>query len=228
MHSRYSRHFSVGYDFDDAPRASGSILTCPDDIKDANLLRVKSTDVIGDYTVKAKLIGENSYESIFVGTGTVDTTVDITLYDRIQLCSTNALTGGTLALSSFVTYGDVTNNMPAGTATAGNQVISNDLLTQILQDLQDDVDCAINPSVSNLNVTVANSVFDIVLPVDTKKFLIRHRNKGSIEFAFEPTLSAFFTIPKGNSYSESGLCTVSTTIYVRSDKTGTIEVITWT
>ncbi len=224
----YSRHFSVGYDFSKSPTASNVELVCTDDIKDPNLLRVKSTNVVGDYVIKAKLLGEATFEPIFVGTGTVDTTLDISLYDRIIVCSTNALTDGTLAISSFVTYGDVTNNVPAGTATAANQVVANDLLTQILQDVQDDVDCAESPTVTNLDITVANSIFDIVLPLDTKKFMIRHRDRGNIELAFESTLSAYFTVPKGNTYSESGLCLVSTTIYVRSDKVGTIEIITWT
>lgn len=228
MYSIYSRHFSVGYDFDKSPKPANTELVCSDDIKDPNLLRVKSENVVGDFVIKAKLLAESSYEPIFVGTGTVDTTLDISLYDRVILCSTNPLTGGQLAMSSFVTYGDVTNNVPAGTATAANQVVGNDLLTQILQDAQEDIECAKNPSVANLDVNGINLIYDIVLPLDTKKFMIRHRDRGDIEFAFENTLTNYFTVSKGCTYSEKDLCLIGTTLYVRSNKIGTIEIITWT
>jgi len=228
MYSTYSRHFSIGYDFDKSPKPADTELICSDDIKDPNLLRVKSVGVIGDYVIKAKLLGESDYLPIFVGTGTVDTTLDISLYDRVIVCSTNPLTGGQLAISSFVTYGDVTNNVPAGSATAANQVVGNDLLTQILQDSLEDVDCAQNPSIANIAVNGVNLIYDIILPLNTKKFIIRHRDKGNIEFAFENTLTNYFTVSKGCTFTESDLCVDNTILYIRSNKIGTVEILTWT
>jgi len=228
MSSIYSKHFSVGYDFTTTPIPADTQLVCSDDIKAPNLLRVKSTAVVGDYVIKAKLLGEAEFEPIFVGTGTVDTTLDISLYDRVIVCSTNPLTSGELAISSFVTYGDVTNNVPAGTATAANQVVGNDLLTNIIAELNEDVDCAETPTVINESVNGIGIIYDIILPVDCKKFTIRHRNGGDVEFAFENTLGAYFTVKKGCSLSEDGLCLPNATIYVRSNKIGIIEVIAYT
>lgn len=126
-----SSYFSVGYNFSQYNYATGDIITTTDDIKEENIIRIKSTGVDGDYVVEAKMLGETSFSPIFVGTGTIDTTLDIGLVDRIRIrCSSN-LSTGFLAVSSFLSYGDVTATINGGTATSDNQIIGNTLLSNI-------------------------------------------------------------------------------------------------
>lgn len=223
-----SSYLGVGYNFDQQPRPAGDILVCPSDIKEENILRIVSDSVVGDYIIKGSLIGQTDKIPLYVGTGTVDTTIDITLYDRLFIESSSPLTSGQLAVSAFLTPNNVSMSLTGGDATAANQVVANDLLSQVLAELTRDVNCAETPELINLNITVANSIFMIDLPLDCKRFSIRHRDRGRVEFAFESSLATHFTIPKGNTFSESGLCLVNRTIYLRADKTGAIEVIAWT
>jgi len=223
-----SSYLSVGYNFTNSPRGAGESLVCPSDIKEENILRVISKDVVGDYIIKGSLVGQTEKVPLYVGTGTVDTTIDITLYDRLFLESSTPLTAGELAISAFLTPNNVSMSLTGGDSTAANQVVANDLLSQVLAELQGDLNCSETPTIINLDITVASSVFMVDLPLDCKKFSIRHRDRGRVEFAFESSLATYATIPKGNSFCESDVCLVNKTIYLRSNVAGTIEIIAWT
>lgn len=222
-------YLGIGTDFGLKPVTANTVLTLScENIKEENLLRVVSNNVDGDYVVLAKLIAEESFTPIFVGTGTVDTVLDISTYDIIQVEAATDITQGTLAISAFLTPGDVSTINSGGDASAANQVAGNAILAQIVAELNEDVDCAEIPTVINEDVNGIGIIYDVTLPVDCKKFTIRHRDGGNIEFAFENTLSSHFTVKKGCSLSEDGLCLPNTTIYFRSNKIGTVEVIAYT
>lgn len=223
-----SSYLGVGYNFTTTPRVSGEDLVCPSDIKEENIVRIVSKDVIGDYIIKGSLIGQTDRIPLYVGTGTVDTSIDITLYDRLYVESSSALTAGELAISAFLTPNNVSMTLTGGDATAANQVVANDLLTQVLAELTRDINCSSTPEIINLDLTVVGTTFSIDLPLDCKRFSIRHRDQGKLEMAFESSLTTFLTVPKGNSFTEQGLCLVSKTIYVKSDKIGVVELIAWT
>lgn len=221
-------YISAGFNFQETPRLIGFTYNCGGNIKEENLLRVVSNGVDGDFAIEAKLLGQDFYETIFVGTGTLDTTLDISTLDQVRVRASSDLTTGTLAISGFVTPGDVTNVSNSGDATAVNQVVANDLLSGILQEVERDANCSEVPNLINFNISSANTIFSIVLPQTTRKISLRHREKGKLEFAFSPGLASFFTVPKGASYSEDNICLEGETIYFRSAKTGTLELIAWT
>ena len=221
----------MGTDFSKKPVLEAKSLPyCLDDIKEENIARIVSEGVVGDYEVSVKLIGERFWTPIFVGTGTVDTTIDISLYDNIRISTLTAVTEGTIAISAFLIPGSSTMTPTGGDATAANQVATNVALGNILNELQTnpELECAETPTIFNINVSATGMVYDVLLPTDTKRFLIRHRNQGNIEFAFEPTMASFITVPKGTSYTDKDLCLISQIIYFRSTKPGIIEIIAWT
>lgn len=224
-------YLSMGTDFQKTPVSSARVLPyCLETIKEENIIRVVSMDVNGDYQIAAKLQGQKEWTPIYVGTGTVDTTLDISLYDAIRIETLTPITEGTLAVSGFFIPGGTTLTPTGGDATAANQVAGNSILGDILNELvtNPELECVQNPVVINLDIPAVGAIYDISLPVDTKKFIIRHRDSGNIEFAFENTLSTYFTVRKGNAYKEEDLCLTNTIIYLRSSKAGTIELIAWT
>lgn len=227
--STLSNYFGVGYNFSTNSVAAGTVITCPEDVKRENVLRVVSDSVVGDYIIQGSLIGQSAVEDIYVGTGTIDTTLDISLYDRIFIKSSSDLTAGQLAVSAFympsVPLGSGGAN---GDATAANQVAGNAILSNILTEVSDDVECAETPTIYNEAVTGGATIYNVLLPVNCKRFLIRHRDAGSIEFAFSATLSTYMTIRKGVTFSQDGLCLANSSLYFRSDKTGTVEILAWT
>ena len=80
-------------------------------------------------------------------------------------------------------------------------------------------------TVYNKSITVANQIESQVLVDDTKQYLIRHRDRGTIEFGFDAALSTFMTIPKGASFESSSMLLTGKTLYFRSEKLGTIEIL---
>lgn len=89
------------------------------------------------------------------------------------------------------------------------------------------IDPVNSPTIYNVTYPVASVIQSQSLVDSTKKFLIKHRNGGNIDLSFDAGFSTYLTIPKGNSFSESGLNLVGKTLYFRSTKTGTIEIIQW-
>lgn len=90
-----------------------------------------------------------------------------------------------------------------------------------------------DPFITNVTLGLAGTEGSAVLPVDTVRFLIRERNGGKLQFSWTAGQSGttFFTIPRGNSYSEEGLqLVVPKTIYIQapSKDSADIEIIYWT
>ena len=90
-----------------------------------------------------------------------------------------------------------------------------------------------DPFIVNLTLGVAGTESSIVLPVNTVRFVIRERRNGKLQFSWTAGQSGttFFTIPRGNSYSEEGLQLVAPkTIYLQAPNkdNADIELIYWT
>jgi hypothetical protein len=85
------------------------------------------------------------------------------------------------------------------------------------------------PTIENINITIGdiNTEQSYIIPNGTKKILIKHRLNGKIEFSFTTGLVNYVEVPKGASYTETDLNTQNETIFYRTDKIGTIEILTW-
>lgn len=196
-------------------------------ISDQTQLNLKLVGLLGDLDIQAKLIGDKEWTTLYSGTGTDFEKIDIADYDELRLISADNLSTGKIIFSTFrLSYTSIDSIATGGggDATAANQAVANDLLNQILQDN----DFSKTPVVTNLPVSAIGTIYNVVLPMNTRKFIIRHRDKGNIEFSFESNLSSYFTVNKGCSFSEQDLYLTGENLYLRSDKTGTIEIITWT
>lgn len=70
--------------------------------------------------------------------------------------------------------------------------------------------------------------FSILLPDNTKRFIIKPRTDVTLLLAYDVSFAEYFTIPKRNSYSEDNIILNNTTIYLKSSGVSSeIEVITW-
>jgi len=78
-------------------------------------------------------------------------------------------------------------------------------------------------TVNNVTVTLADTEQAIALPANTKKFLIRSRNNGTIRLAYGvgETSTDYLTINKKAVYTNENFYT-SQTIYIQSSVTGDI------
>lgn len=90
----------------------------------------------------------------------------------------------------------------------------------------------INPDISNIPMPLASTEYSFSLPVGTKKFLIKLRNKHSFQFSYSVGASGtnFIGVPWCCFYAEEGLSlSLVTHIYFQSSQAGEIaEILVWT
>lgn len=103
------------------------------------------------------------------------------------------------------------------------------LLQQILAALGGSSDTT--STINIITITNANDEVSFSLPANTKGFLVRSRNKGTVKLAYvlgETTGNDYLTIPVGSSYKNSQFYS-NQTIYIASNKAGdVIEIETHT
>lgn len=84
-------------------------------------------------------------------------------------------------------------------------------------------------TIFNVNIISAGVEQSQALPANTKKFLIRSRNKGQLRLAYTSggTNASYLTIPKGSSYEDEEYY-VAQTIYFQSTQPGdVIEIVAY-
>ena len=230
---KFHRRFVIG--------AVGDVVDAGSKLSDGlgNLLTAEShlrvtTEGLGaanQIEVRVKLAHQSSFVTLTTITGNTTTLVDITSYEIVHFYVSNYDSSqGFLIVTGFV------KNAPPGqadTVTIGDQ---NGNLVDLI-DIGGNYAVPVVSSIGETTPTIYN--FNIVL-IDvnvqqsqvilngTSKFLIKHRNKGTIDFSFTSGLSSYIQIPAGNSYSESDLNLQGRTLYFRTDKIGVIELLIWT
>lgn len=120
---------------------------------------------------------------------------------------------------------DDTNN---DTYRAVCDEIAHGKLDQVIAGLGGSVDTT--ATIFNVNVISAGNEVAQALPANTKKFLIRSRNKGRLRLAYSlgGTNTSYLTIPTGSSYEDAEFY-VSQTLYFQSTKPGdVIEIVAYT
>lgn len=83
-----------------------------------------------------------------------------------------------------------------------------------------------NPTIYNIVVT-ANTITSQLLNDGTRQFLIRPRDTATVDFSFDNALTSFIRVTKGRSFTVGGLDLETTTLYFRSTKDTTIEILEW-
>lgn len=82
----------------------------------------------------------------------------------------------------------------------------------------------------NVNIISAGNEVSQALPANTKKFIIRSRNRGQLRLAYTSggTNTDYLTIPRGSSYEDEEYY-VSQTLYFQSTQAGdTVEIVAYT
>jgi len=85
------------------------------------------------------------------------------------------------------------------------------------------------PVIYNITIVLADTEQFQTLPVNTKKFIIKSRNKGIIRLGYNvgDTSTSYLEIKPGSSYEDDNYYT-NQTIYFRSTKVGdTIEILAY-
>jgi hypothetical protein len=90
-----------------------------------------------------------------------------------------------------------------------------------------------SPGIFNLNMGLAGIELSQALPNDTKRFLIRARDRATLRLAYnanETNTGPWLTIPKGTNYTEENLeLSSGLTLYIQSDRPShMVEITYWT
>lgn len=182
--------------------------------------------------VKARLVNQpsSSFVTLYTITGNENKLLDLTAWDVVHF---EVLTydgqAGTLYVSGFV------KNSPPGIAADTTKITDNDGDVLDLVEVEPgefgirtitDYEPT-TPKITNFNIAAINTEYSITISTGTKKLLIQHRDGGTIEFGFTSGLATYITLPKGTTYAESDLNLQGQTLYFKSDKMGTLEVLEW-
>jgi len=87
-----------------------------------------------------------------------------------------------------------------------------------------------SPTLQNVTLALANTEYSVTIPSGAKRFSIYSRESSVLQAAYTAGQSGlnYFTIGYGNSYDEDNLAGSSLTLYIRSNKVGTVlEVLSW-
>ena len=90
---------------------------------------------------------------------------------------------------------------------------------------------ASNPSISNVALATANTEVAIVLPSNTRKYMLKLRDPNTMKLAFIVGNSGttYLTVWPGCVYTESDISATGTTIYVQSPTASqVVELVVWT
>lgn len=197
-----------------------------------NHLRITTSDLgaSNQIEVRARNSNDNTWTNLKTITGNTTEIVDITTYNIIHFYVTNYdNVEGFLNVTGFV------KNNPPGLGSTVTICDQNANCADLI-DIGGNYALPVVPSITISSPIIYNitiGVGDINLEQsqallnDTKKILIKHRTSGTIDFSFTAGLASYIEIPKGTTYSESDLNLQGRTLYFRSDKSGVIEILTW-
>jgi len=204
-----------------------------------NLLTVEShlritTEELGaanQIEVRVKTLNETSFTTLATITGNETKVLGIESYEIVHFVVTNYDgSAGYLGVTGFV------KNAPPASANSVQICDANNNCAELI-DIGGNYALPVVPTISTTaptiyNITIGGGDVGVeqsqVLLNGTKKVLIKHRTSGTIDFSFTSGLSSYIEIPKGTTYAESDLNLQGSTLYFRSDKTGVIEILTWT
>ena len=199
-----------------------------------NHLRVITEGLTAGTSIAVKVRLKNQPAASFVTIDTImgseNKVLDLTAWDIVHFeVLTYDATPGILYVSGFV------KNSPPGLAAPTTKITDND--GDILDLVELTPGCygvktspqpePTTPKITNFNIAATATEYSIVLTTGVSKILIKHRDGGNIEFGFTSGLPTFIEVPKGTAYSESDLNLQGVTLYFKSNKTGTLEVLEW-
>ena len=88
-----------------------------------------------------------------------------------------------------------------------------------------------NPTITNVTLGSAGTEQSIALPANSKRLYLKTPEDAKLQFTYSAGQSgtSYITIPMGCNYTEQNIDRPSTTVYLQSNKTGTIvQVLSWT
>lgn len=92
----------------------------------------------------------------------------------------------------------------------------------------DTVNAGTTPHISNIDLAVVGNIYPINLENGLIKMLFQSRETATLQFSYDAAFTEYITVPKGASYTEEGLLLTNKTLYIRSSKATTLELLQWT
>lgn len=176
-------------------------------------LVIERAGVTNEVTVYGRIAGQSTWDLVGVVTGNNWKEFDVSLFDNIRLEST--------VYDSPTNYLEVTGSGFYLSPAAGSSAV----ITSPL------VEYSTAPTITLLAMPVNSTEYNISLPVDTKKFIIKDQEYSSVvNLSFISNDTNYIKIPRGCSYEESDLklTTSSRTLYLKSNKDNvTIMCLSW-
>lgn len=198
-----------------------------------NTLRITVKDVNPGNVleVQVKLLTETDWTTLGTVNGSTSSTFDIRSWDmvRYEVTTFDAPSTGMLYASGFIAPLEQSPDIADCVRicdSLGNE-IELELVDGIysLPTIEQKPPCA--PTVTNATIAATNTIYSHTFTNGTKKIMIQQRESANVEFAFENTLASHISLPKGTTYTEENLNLQGVTIYFRSDKIGTLEILEW-
>lgn len=86
-----------------------------------------------------------------------------------------------------------------------------------------------NPTIAVASLASANTEYTVVIPTDTKQFLVKLRSQADLKVGYA-SASTYLTVPRDCFYAESDLSlSAPITLYLSSPEAGqTAEILFWT
>jgi hypothetical protein len=180
--------------------------------------------------VYGRIQGQNSYQLIDTVVGTSNKLIDVALFDFLEL--------EVVAYDTLGSYIDIAGS-GFTTTSGGSTVASNVTVTNfpnpqnvnVVNNAAVTTELSANtPTISNITLVNIGTEYNIILPVNTKRFSVRVRNGSAVVTLGFETSSTYLTIPRGCSYSDNTLMlqTGKRTLYLKSNVGNiVIECVSW-
>lgn len=184
---------------------------------DGILISVVVTSVIGTVDVKVDTLGKDDERRVITFPSISSPTAEPVIRTAVNILSTIRVT---VSYTGSCNYHIRARGISRGGAGADDAQLEVDLSELTVT----------NPTISNITLTMANTEQAVVLPAGTKRFSLQARNDARLQYSYISGQSdtVFETVWAGNSLDEQNIDNDSLTIYIQSNKTGTIlELRTW-
>lgn len=89
---------------------------------------------------------------------------------------------------------------------------------------------ASSPAIGNIVMTMANTEYSYAFPANTKRFIMRVRGTGKLQFSFVAgqTATNYMTLFPGSVHEEAEINISSTTVYFQNSKANeVVEILSW-
>jgi hypothetical protein len=191
---------------------------------------VENAGPINSVAVYGRIQGQNSYQLIDTVVGSSSKLIEVALFDflDLEIVSYDSLSNYVDIAGSGFTVAGTSGALPSSVSVTNfpnpqNVAVVN--TPTVITDL-----AAGTPTISNMTLALIGTEYNMLLPVNTKKFTVRVVGYTAIITMGFVSNGTFITIPRGCSYTVDMVLLQSgnRTIYLKTNVTNALlEVVSW-